>query len=211
MEYPVEIINRLLREGLGHQDITLKCFTQDAVAHNETLGLISHNSYNSCPTCRVRGRRFRVEELCRMNRQDFELQNLFFPVHGVDEYRTDANMHLQLETNQQHETALYQLDEQIDLIWDFSGDHLHQVDIGEVKALLGMIKSGRLQNPLINRNSLSQLDALVSQVNNLLKSQGQFDRLPRCDMLRWCEKNMMLNLRVFYSFQLSSVVFCPVA
>ena len=47
-----------------------------------------------------------------MNSQDFELQNLFFPVHGVDEYRTDANMHLQLETNQQHETALYQLDEQ---------------------------------------------------------------------------------------------------
>ncbi len=133
MEYPLEIINRLLREGLGHQDTTLKCFTQDAVAHNETLGLISYNSYNSCPTYRVRGHRFHVEELGRMNRHDFELQNLFFPVHGVAEYKTDANMHLQLETNQQHETALYQLDEQIDLLWDFPGDHLHQGDIGEVK------------------------------------------------------------------------------
>ncbi len=54
-------------------------FVKDAVAHNETLGLTTHNGYYSCPTCRVKGRRFTKAELRLNNRTNYEKQNLFFP------------------------------------------------------------------------------------------------------------------------------------
>ncbi len=77
-------ILRLLTEGLGNRQVKFKLFAQDAIAHTETLGLISVNGYFSCPTCRERGRRFTQDELRQMNRQKFEKKNLFFPgIHNI--------------------------------------------------------------------------------------------------------------------------------
>ena len=81
LNYTVWTINiiRLLTEGLGNKRVQFKLWCQDAVAHNESLGLINHNGYESCPTCREPGQRFRLEDLRRTNRQDYEKRNLFFP------------------------------------------------------------------------------------------------------------------------------------
>ncbi len=82
--YKLHILLRLLTEGLGNRQVNFKLWAQDAVAHNETLGLISVNGYFSCPTCRVRGRRFHQNELRQMNRENFEKKNLFFPgIHKI--------------------------------------------------------------------------------------------------------------------------------
>ncbi len=53
------------------------------------------------------------------------------------------------------------------------------MDGGIIKAILTKAKSGRLQNQPLNQESLAQFEAIVGQVNNCLKAQGQFDRLPR--------------------------------